>query len=319
MVALTKLKKNDLNAMGLTGTVANMKRRIRGMIRRGHWNMRRINQEQLSENVHGELARINTSIERSRAKRDARIAEDRRKAKNAKAPLWVVRVRVQIVLSGETGLNRDWRDRIYRIRAPTADLEYFRQSIIDNPSIRWAVGDYATPDVLRVEFTDIPIRAVSIASHSEIPMRADSEGFCVIRLILKCMEKVSGFKRMTWDIIHNQFLELFGEKINYGITAVQIKEWIIHYGIRASLYAITPDNRVCLTWIYHSTNTDKICCIPVIVNNNHAYLIEDDSILESIRRGHSKNIGRLMNGVVRNAGSNSEIFHEMKIGPLRTF
>ena len=187
-----------------------------------------------------------------------------------------------------------WVDRNYVLRAESNDEEYFRQSIINNSNMGFYGGDYGVAEVYEVQFTS-PITRSFEGEHSDILLQADSEGFCVIRAILKCMESVSGYKTWKFDKIKKQFNDLFGDSIRHGINAKQIEEWIKHYSIKANLYAISPDGKVCLQYIYRgNTHGNKKVIIPLLVNNNHANIIEDQEIINVLKTSKANNINNLI-------------------------
>ena len=165
---------------------------------------------------------------------------------------------------------------------------------------------------IEIEFTS-PITRAFEGDHSRIPLRADSENFCVIRAILKCMEPVKGYKTWKFDKIKKQFNDLFGDSIRYGINAKQIEEWIKHYSIKANLYAISPDGKVCLQYIYRgNTHGNRKVIIPLLVNNNHANIIEDQEIINVLKTNKATNINNLINGNIRNLDGNAEFFTDYR-------
>ena len=320
MVAINKLKKNDLKRLGFNGDVRTMKNDLRELVKRQGWKLRNDTPETLRRKVGAirlirqvvRQRKIQNNIIASRARRTRRNAVSRKLRMERGLPEWLMKVNMRVLISQE----EKWITRIYRLRSATNNLDVFRQSITDYPEIGWGQGDYADIEVLQIDFAGEP-RLVDNTDHADIHMRADSEGFCVIRTILKRMATVDGYKSYTFEKIEQQFKDLFNYTRGRGVTANQLKEWIIHYNIRANMYALKPNGDMCLQYLYNGPSHHALVIIPFIINNDHIYLIEDVGIINVLKSGHCKSINELLFGAVKNTASNAELFLNYQLTTLK--
>ena len=70
---------------------------------------------------------------------------------------------------------------------------------------------------------------------------------------------------------------------------------------------------MCLQHIYRgNTHGNRKVIIPLLVNNNHANIIEDQEIINVLRTGRATNINNLLNGNIRNLDGNAEFFTDYR-------